>query len=53
MTPQALDKYLKDFGDNVSMRSKNGGKMIPVDKLRMYIQRAIQIAVEESKDGDK
>ena len=53
MTPKALDEYLKGFGDNVNMRSKSSGKMIPVDKLRMYIQQAIQIAVEESKVVDK
>jgi len=44
MTPEQLDEYLVSFGDNVSMRSKSGGKMVPVAKLREYINKAIETA---------
>ena len=42
MTPEQLDEYLVSFGEQVSMRSKNGGKMIPAVKLREYIKKAIE-----------
>ena len=42
MTPEQLDDYLVSFGEKVSMRSKNGGKMVSVDKLREYIKKAIE-----------
>jgi len=51
MTPEQLDEYLGAFGENVSMRSKSGGKMIPVDKLREYIKTAIKIAEDRLRSG--
>jgi len=49
MTPEALDKWLKAFGENVSMRTKgSGGKQCPVNNLRRYVKQAIAIAVERS-----
>ena len=53
MTPEALDKWLQDFGENVCMKNKHGGKMCPVDKLRKYIKQAIEIAVERSQSKSK
>jgi len=54
MTPEALDKWLQEFGDNVSMRTKgSGGKQCPVDNLRRYIQQAIEIAVERSREQNE
>jgi len=50
LTPEELDKYLQAFGQNVSMRSKSGSKMIPVAKLREYVKRAINIAEERQKE---
>ena len=48
MTPEQLDEYLAAFGKNVSMRSKGGGKMVSVDRLREYVKSAIEIAVSRS-----
>jgi hypothetical protein len=48
MNPEQLDEYLAAFGKNVSMRSKGGGKMISVDKLREYIKSAVEIAIKRS-----
>jgi len=54
MTPEALDKWLQAFGENVSMRTKgSGGKQCPVDNLRRYIKQAIAIAVERSQKQNK
>ena len=50
MTPEELDQYLQDFVENVSMRTKNGSKMVPVDNLRRAIREAIAIAVERATD---
>ena len=50
MTPEELDQYLQDFGENVNMRTKNGSKMVPVDNLRRAIREAIAIAVERATD---
>ena len=53
MTPEQLDDYLVSFGENVSMRSKSGGKMIPVAKLREYISKAIETAEHRIKNPKK
>jgi hypothetical protein len=51
MTPETLDEWLQKFGDNVSMRTKNGGKQCPVDNLRKYIKQAIEVAVQRDREG--
>jgi len=53
MTPESLDEYLVSFGDNVSMRSKSGGKMVPVVKLREYVKAAIKTAEDRIKNPKK
>lgn len=55
MTPETLDEWLQDFGENVSMRTKNGSKKCPVNQLRKYIKQAIDVAVQrsiESKENE-
>jgi hypothetical protein len=51
MTPESLDKWLQEFGENVAMKKKNGSKMCSVIKLRQYIKQAIEIAVQRDREG--
>jgi len=50
MTPESLDQYLAAFGERACMKSKTGGKMVPVERLREYVRQAIAIAVQEAKE---